>query len=125
MTTKRRADEDIVSDMINAKLDVMSDRIAGMMGPAPGTENVTGKHEIELWDERDPAVDIMAEYQKALTQGMDDLSAQSAATVKAYPNRGPMLLAAGADDESRVKYARRMRRLSEQGGAQDVSGPIY
>lgn len=112
--------------MIVDELDVRAKRIAAMMGPAPGTERVTGKQEIELWDERDPNVDVLMEHQNFMAQGYSPEDAQAAATVKAYPNRGVMVLNAGATDEERVKYAQKMKRLSEkakEGGEQDVSGP--
>lgn len=114
MTTKNRADEDVISDMINQKLDVDSDRIAALMGPSPGTENVSGKQELDLWNERDDTVDIWAEYRQALLDGANDLDAKSIATVKAYTNRGIMVLNSSYDDEERKKYAARMKRLSEK-----------
>lgn len=113
--TQHAADEDIIKAMILEELPRRAKGIAQSMGPAPGTERVTGQEELDMWNERDPSVDIMAVYQEALMQGMNDLDAQSAATVKAYPNRGPMLLNAAADDDGRIKYAHRMKRASEGG----------
>ena len=113
---KAQADEDIIAGMIETELEKRAQAVAGAMGPPPGQENVTGQKELAMWNQRDPNVDIMAAYQQARAQGMDDLDARSAATVKAYPHRGRMLLAAGTTPDERIAYARRMRRLSEKGG---------
>lgn len=115
MITKSKADEDVISDMISTKLEYLSDGIASGMGPAPGTEKVSGKAEIDLWNERDETVDVWAEYQRALAEGAkNDLDAMSIATVKAYTNRGIMVLNSSHDDGERKKYAARMKRLSEK-----------
>lgn len=109
----RVADEDILTEMVDEKLESWSDRISALLGPAPGTEHVSGQVERDLWDEQDEAVDVIAEYWRARGEGMDEEDAMDAASLKKYKNRGVMLLNAAPDDEGRAKYAARMRRQSE------------
>lgn len=95
-------------------------QIAGVQGPGPGARLVTGKEELELWNEK--AADPVALYQQYLEQGMDDISAKTKATIEAFPNRAPMLLSSGTDAESQIAYAHRMNRLSQQSELAEESG---
>ena len=125
MPTGRQPDEDLLKGMITSEISTRAKHVAALLGPAPGTKDVTGQDEIDLWNERAPDVDIMAEYQNYRMQGMEDLDAKSAATVKAFVNRGAMVLHSAADDEGRIAYAKRMRRLSEKGAGETDGTNTY
>lgn len=111
---ERGSDEDIITTMINDKIDKISDGISGLLGNAPGTERVPPRQELELWNYRDPKVDIWMEHQQAMAKGLDEKDAMDAATLRAYPNRGTLLLHSGSTDEERAAYATRLRRMSEK-----------
>lgn len=111
---ERGSDEDLITTMINDKIDTISDGISGLLGNAPGTEHVPPRKELELWSYRDPKVDIWAEHQQAMAGGLDEKDAMDAATLRAYPHRGVMLLHAGSTDEERAAYASRLRKLTEK-----------
>lgn len=98
-------------------------RKAAVLGPAPGARNVVGQQEIDMWDERDPSVDIMNEYATRVAQGMSEAKAQAEATMLAYPNRAQMMTAAAANDVGeQAKYAERMQRASEKRRTEAAEG---
>lgn len=120
---QRYAEEELVAKEILRQLPLRAQAEAQMRGPAPGARLVTGRQEIELWNERDPAVDVMNEYARAVAEGRSNEEAQVAATLKAYPNRAAMMQSHSRDPHEQAAYARKMRRLAETtGGVTDVPG---
>ena len=104
--SRREPPESILGERIMTTVRRRGQLVADMLGPAPGTEDVSGQREVEMWTFRDPSVDPVALVQQGKTP--------EEATGLAYPFRLPMVMAAGSEQEpeARVAYARRMARMS-------------
>ncbi len=108
----RQSEEEIVSRMIVDEQQPAARQAAHLLGPAPGMEDVKGQKEQAMWNYRDPSVtpEAMAQmYVQAMNEGLDHQDALGLVTLKAYKNRGQMLLAVGDDPKEQAAYARKMR----------------
>lgn len=100
-------------------------KIAGVQGPGPGARLVTGREEIDLWDEK--SADPMALFLKYRGEGLTVAQAKTKATIDSYPNRAVMMLSAGTDEEEQRRYARRLNNaaMKPAEGVIDVSRSEY
>ena len=103
---------------------------AGLLGPAPGARNVVGNEEVDMWDYRDPSVDVIEVAAQLMAEGKDMATAQAGATLQAFPNRGPMMISAAANNaKEQARYAEQMQRRSmkrqEEQGDGDVPRSEY
>lgn len=116
--------EEKVAREIERRRHQMAQQIAGVHGPAPGARPVSDNDLLDYWNDRDNSVDVIHEYVTATLQGLDHAKAAAQATMKAYPNRAPIMLSVAPNDpEGQAKFADKMQRMTAKQMADQAEIP--
>lgn len=101
--------EDIAIRQIEEEDAAALERIAREMGPPPDADKVSEREEVELWGQRDPAVDYLSLAKQLLTAGLPEEALQGFALLKEYPDLAPLFMQPTQDFE----MANTLARLAE------------